>query len=573
VASDRSVGEEPGAAGGDRGPERPRVPVVRARRPLWPGGVERRRPSGRDRDTRWEVAPGVWVCVAALVVSVGLLVAWAGRPGGLPGFDHTVREFLAPAGTPPEWAEDVGRLGAALGYRVLWVPTVLLLAWTARWRHLLVYVVSVSLMATTAVAAGGDARLVRVVREGVTGSAAELSLSAWPVTVLATVATGSLFALTPSGRARRWGWAAVAVGVGTLAVDRVALGLDTASNALANAVVGCSAAALVFQLLATEPAFPVTYHRTVKAHLQLDGARTQRISTAVHHQLGLEVVDIHPHRLDGSAGSTPCRLRLAHGPPEQLFGKLYATTHLRSDRWYKWARVLRYGRLEDETPFSSVRHLVEHEDYMLRLLRDGGVRVPQPVGVVEVVPGREYLLVTELVPDAVEVLDSGVDDAVVDDALRQVRRLWVAGAAHRDVKPSNVLARGGRVYLVDVSFGELRPSRWRQAADLANMMLTLALVAGPRRVTDRALAFFEPAELAEAFAATSSLTIPGQLASRLAEADGDLLEEFRSLLPPWPRVRVQRWSLRRVLLAVATVGGAVLTAVLLVVNLRAGGLL
>ncbi|MBB3084426.1 lipopolysaccharide kinase InaA family protein [Geodermatophilus sabuli] len=582
MTSDGAVGEELPATERDRRPGPARVRPPGAGRPPWPDGDERRRPdgderrrpSGRDRHTRWQAPRGVWLCTAALVLSVGLVVAWAGRPGGLvPELDRDVREVLAPAGTPPEWAVALGRLGSALGYRVLWVPTVLLLVWTARWRHLLVYVVSIWLTATTAILASGDARLVRVVREGVTGSPADLSLPAWPVVVLATVATGSLFALTPSGPPRRWGWAVVVVGVGTLAVGRVALGLDTASTAVVSAVLGSSAAGLAFHLLAPEAAFPVGYHREVKAHLRFDAARTERVRTAVRDQLGIEVAEIHPYRLDGSAGSTPCRLRLAHGPPEHLFGKLYATTHLRSDRWYKWARVLRYGRLEDEAPFASVRRLVAHEDYMLRLLRDGGVRVPEPVGVVEVLPGREYLLVTELVPDAVEILDSAMDDEMIDDALRQVRRLWAAGAAHRDVKPSNVLAQDHRVLLVDVSFGELRPSRWRQAADLANMLLTLALVAGPRRVTDRALGFFEPEELAEAFAATSSLTIPRQLARRLAEADGDPLEEFRSLLPPWPRVGVQRWSLRRVLLAVATVGGAALTAVLLAVNLRAGGLM
>ena len=163
------------------------------------------------------------------------------------------------------------------------------------------------------------------------------------------------------------------------------------------------------------------YRREVKAHLRLDAEREERVCAAVRDQLRLELTGIEPYRLDGSAGSTPCRLRVAGGNPEFLFGKLYSLTHLRSDRWYKLARVLRYGRLEDEAPFASVRRLVEHEDYMLRLLRDAGVRVPEPVGVVEVVAGREYLLVTELVPGAVEILDlaSGeVPDAVLDDALR-----------------------------------------------------------------------------------------------------------------------------------------------------------
>ena len=127
---------------------------------------------------------------------------------------------------------------------------------------------------------------------------------------------------------------------------------------------------------------------------------------------------------------------------------------------------------------------------MLRLFRDHAVNVPQPHGVLaEIVPGREYLLVTQLLPDAVEVLNADPDDNVIDDALRQVRRMWDAGVAHRDVKPSNVLVQGGRdVYLVDVAFGELRPSPWRQAVDLANMMLTLALIAGAEKVYARAVA-------------------------------------------------------------------------------------
>ncbi|MGR6964460.1 RIO1 family regulatory kinase/ATPase domain-containing protein [Geodermatophilus sp. URMC 61] len=573
MTGDAAPGAEAGPATEGQPPRRAFVPATGARRPPWPEEDRHRRPSGKDRPGPWRPPPGTWAWTAALVVAVVLLALGGGWASALAGLDQAVREFLAPLGRPPGWATDLGRIGAVLGYRVLWIPTVLVLVWTARWRHLLVYLSSIWLMAATAQVVAGDAALIRDVRDSVTGSAVGIILPAWPVIVLATVATGSLLVLTPSGRARRWGWLVVAGLVGGLATVRVALLLDTAPDAALSAVVGCAAAALAFRLLAPEHAFPVTYRRQVRAHLHLHPARVERIRAAVRDQLGTELDGIRPYRLAGSAGSTPCRLHLAEGPPEYLFGKLYTTTHLRSDRWYKWVRVLRYGRLEDEAPFSSVRRLVEHEDYMLRLLRDGGVRVPQPLGVAEVVPGREYLLVTELVPDAVEVLDSGVDDAVVDDALRQVRRLWAAGAAHRDVKPSNVLVRDDRVYLVDVSFGELRPSRWRQAVDLANMALTLALAVGPRRVVERAQAFFAPEELAEALAATSPMTIPRQLARRLADADGDLVEDLRALLPPHPPIRVQRWSVRRVLLAVATVGGAVLVAVLLTLNLRAGGLL
>ncbi|WP_409329849.1 RIO1 family regulatory kinase/ATPase [Trujillonella humicola] len=551
---------------------RPAAPGRPIRRPSWPAGGGARRPSGRDR-LHGPVPGPVWAWGAAAAAAAVLLVVWSGRPGGLPPLDRAATDLLVPGGRRPDLAADLARLGTELGYRTLWLPTSLVLVWTARWRHLLVYLGSISAVAAVAQLAVGEAVLVRAVREEVTGSPEAFDLSAWPEVVLATVAVGTLYVLTPSGRARRWGWAAVVALLALCTAPRIALGADDASTAVASAVLGCGIAVITFTLLAPEPAFPVTYRRRVKAHLALDPPRTARIRAALRDQLGLELASIEPYRLDGSAGSTPCRLILAGGPPEVLFGKLYSLTHLRSDRWYKLFRVLRYGRLEDEAPFSSVRRLVEHEDYMLRLLRDGGVRVPAPVGVVEVVPGREYLLVTEFVPGAVEVLDSGMGEAVLDDALHQVRQLWAAGAAHRDVKPSNVLARDDRVVLVDVSFGELRPSRWRQAVDLANMLLICALAADPDRVRARARRLFTDEELAEAFATTNSLTVPRQLRRRMEDDGRDLVALLRRGLPVHPRIRVQRWSARRMLLALGTVGGALLTAWLVALNLRAGGLL
>ena len=47
-----------------------------------------------------------------------------------------------------------------------------------------------------------------------------------------------------------------------------------------------------------------------------------------------------------------------------------------------------YGRLEDETSFSSVRQLIGQEDYALRLLDDQGFDVAHTYGIVELTPNQ-----------------------------------------------------------------------------------------------------------------------------------------------------------------------------------------
>jgi serine/threonine protein kinase len=136
--------------------------------------------------------------------------------------------------------------------------------------------------------------------------------------------------------------------------------------------------------------------------------------------------------------------------------------------------------------------------------------------------------------------------------------LWDAGLAHRDIKPANLLVRGGRMLLIDVSFVEVRPSPWRQALDLANMMLCLGLRSSAERVYRRALRQFSVEEISEGFAAARGLALPSQLRQLLRSHGRDLHAEFTRLLPAPPQpIRIQRWSARRVgvlLLVVPLVG-------------------
>ena len=148
------------------------------------------------------------------------------------------------------------------------------------------------------------------------------------------------------------------------------------------------------------------------AHLDVGGPRGAAIRRGLEDQLGLVVTEVKPFGLAGSAGSTPLRITVKVDPPSYLFGKLYARSHLRADRWYKLGRELLYGRLEDEKPFNTVRRLVQQEDYALRVCRDARLPSPAPYGFVELTPEREYLLVTEFFDGAVELGDAEVDQGV-----------------------------------------------------------------------------------------------------------------------------------------------------------------
>jgi hypothetical protein len=149
---------------------------------------------------------------------------------------------------------------------------------------------------------------------------------------------------------------------------------------------------------------------------------------------------------------------------------------------------------------------------------------------------------------------------VIDDGLGIIRRLWEAGLAHRDIKPANLLVRDGRLLLIDVAFVEIRPSPWRQAVDLANMMLCLALRSSPEQVYQRrALRQFSVEEISEGFSAARGLALPSQLRRMLKEQGRDVHGQFLQLLPQRPRpIRIQRWSARRIGLLLLVVPLAVL---------------
>jgi len=537
---------------GDTGPAQRDQPEVRRSR-------RRRRPTGAPPPLPRSIqTTGVWWLAAAVVLVALARIAFgpARRTVGvavtvwddavvrwltglrLPGLTGLMEAIVASTGS-------VGMIGA-----LRWATVIALLA-LRRFRHLVVFVGSfLAILLVVRLATVDRPRPFGVELRGSWGGWA---MPSRPVAILTATLIGILYTLVPVGRWRQLGkWVATGL-IAAFALARVHLGVDAPTDALLAAVIAVAVSVAAYRLFVPNEVFPVAYRRGRSAHLDVGGRRGEAIRQALADQLGLTALEVKPFGLSGSAGSTPLRIQVQGeaGTTRHVFGKLYARSHLRADRSYKFVRALLYGRLEDEKPFNTVKRLVQQEDYALALMQRAGLPSPEPYGVAELTPEREYLIVFEFIDGAKEIGDAEVDDDIIDQGLSVVRKLWDANLAHRDIKPANLLVRDGKLYLIDVFFAEIHPSPWRQAVDLANMMLCLALRSSPQEVYQRALQQFTVGEISEAFAAARGLALPSQLRKMMRAEGRNLHAEFLRLLPEPPRpIGVQRWSTRRVALLV-----------------------
>jgi tRNA A-37 threonylcarbamoyl transferase component Bud32 len=497
----------------------------------------------------------MWVVLAAAAATALILLPIVGQPDPAARFETRLLRQVAHLRTG--WLTDVMRAINTGGSRwgttaMAWAVVVALIGFR-RWRHLFTFLGSFAVLAVIGTTLINNVARPRPYGVTIIGRWGGFSMPSPPVAVFSLILMGIAYALVVPGRPRQFAKWGVALAIAVFAFARLYLAVDHPSDIVYGVILGVAIPLIAFRWFTPNEAFPVSYRRSKKAHLDVTGERGVAIQRAIEEQLGLTILEVKPVGLEGSGGSTPLRLRVEGGSATYLFAKLYAKSHVMADRWYKVGRTILYGALEDEAPFQTVRRLVEYEDYALRVLRDADIPTAAAYGIVEITPEREYMLITEFVEGAAEIgeADVVVDDRVIDEGLALVRKLWDAGLAHRDIKPANILVRDSRVYLIDPFFVQVRPSPWRQAVDLANMMLVLAVRSDPDRVYEHALKFFTPDEIAEAFAATRGVASPTQLRTAMKQDGRDLLASFRALAPERRPIAIQRWNVRRFALSLA----------------------
>ena len=357
-------------------------------------GTHRVRPSGRRRRPSGEAPPlphhlqtsGVgWLVALVVLVALSIMVFGGGIRGpavAVTVLDDAVVRWLAGLDAPGlqgAW-QGLAFLGSLWVLNIVGFGLVLALLALRRFRHLILALIV--------------AQLLTMISENVIGSSAHrprpfgvdigASWGGWalpsPVMHLAATLVVVLYTLVPEGRWRQRGkW--VAAGVVTLAaLGRVALAAEAPTDVLVGAAIGVAIPLALFRLFAPNEVFPISYRRGRSAHLDVTGARGVAIRRGLEDQLGVAVTEVKPFGLSGSAGSTPLRITVEGESPRQLFGKLYARSHLRADRWYKLGRELLYGRLEDEKPFNTVRRLVQQESMPCGCAATPACPPPDPTG-------------------------------------------------------------------------------------------------------------------------------------------------------------------------------------------------
>ena len=454
----------------------------------------RRRPSGEPPPLPRQLNRTAWTWLAVTLVLIVLSVVFTRSrfAGTLDVVDHQILGWLADSRTRPltRVATVVAGLASGLALQVLWLASLVVLVFFRRWRHLFAWIVAMFFVSNGTALQSALLHRPRPIGVEIIGSWEGFAMPSRPVAVLTVVLLGLCTRSCPRAAGGRRP-SRCAASSSAVALARIYLGVDHPTDVVVGVVIGVAVPLVAFRLLAPNEVFPVTYGRRQRGPPRRRRPRGDAIRTRSRTSSASTCVEVRAFGLAGSAGRRRCASVSTGEADAVLFGKLYAANHLRADRWYKLGRTLLYG---------GSRTRAVHHRPAARAVRG----LPPAPDAAPPAASRRALRhrgdhPRARVPARHRVLGRRRRDRRRRRrrrhhrrGLRLVRPLWDAGLAHRDIKPSNLLVQDGRLSLIDVAFGEVRPSPWRQAVDLANMMLVLALRSDAERVYERAPLYFTP---------------------------------------------------------------------------------
>lgn len=230
-------------------------------------------------------------------------------------------------------------------------------------------------------------------------------------------------------------------------------------------------------------------------------------------------------------GSRPVYITLESG--QQYFAKIFGKQEHAADWLFKIYRFFRFKNLQAEEPYVNSRRNIELEAFATLWARQAGVRSAKIIDTVKL--GKLWILIQEQVPNAAPLSDQkSLSQAVLNDAWQQVKILHESNMAHRDLRAANLLVDNkGQVWLIDFGFSEVSPNKQRLSMDIAELLMSMTLLAGVKPTVKAALKAFDSKHIAAALPYLQKAVFSGETSKQLKQNKGildELKTEIRSKL-------------------------------------------
>jgi undecaprenyl-diphosphatase len=273
---------------------------------------------------------------------------------------------------------------------------------------------------------------------------------------------------------------------------------------------------------------------------------------------GLPAESVRPADVT-SKGSRPFDASGAAG--QRWFIKALGSDQRDADLLYRAYRAVRLRNVGDTRPAATLFQAVEHQALVGVMAERAGVIVPSVQRVIKVGDDTALLVMDWVDGSSLEQLPA---EQITDDLLAQlwadVGKLHKAGIAHRSLRAANVMVGpAGRPVIVDFSFSELAATRRQMDLDVAELLASLATLAGEDRAVSTAVKVLGAEGVAPAVPLLQPLALSAGTRRAVKRQDG-LLTRTRSAaaaasgLETPELVRVQRVRPRNLLTIAALAG-------------------
>lgn len=240
---------------------------------------------------------------------------------------------------------------------------------------------------------------------------------------------------------------------------------------------------------------------------------------------GYEATSINKMKVD-ARGSTP--FKITTESDEVLFAKVFGQQEYAADWLFKSIRFLRFKSSVNEEVYVSSKRNIEIEALGGLWAKNAGVNTTDTLVMFPL--GSKWVLVQKFLDAKPLSSYKTVRTDILDSLWKQVKLLHAANISHRDLRTDNIMVdTDSNAYIIDFGFAEIAPSPVRKRIDIAQLLISVSLIAGTKRTVQTAIKHIDKELLTKSLPYLQKAILPAATNKSL-KLHPNLLNELRMTL-------------------------------------------